>query len=65
MSLRQRTGPCQYRRLKNDKTKFLRSAILFVVLSGHSKDSPRSPRSLSRLGELHVEAGYVPTLLAS
>ena len=39
--------------------KFLWSAILFVVLSGRSK-----AHSLSRLGELHVKAGYVSTLLA-
>ena len=35
----------------------------FVVLSGRSKDSPRSPLTV-RLGELHVKAGYVSTLLA-
>ena len=44
MSLRQRTGPCPRKKLKQDEEKFLcGSAILFVVLSGRSKDSPRSP----------------------
>ena len=44
--------------------KFLSPAILFVVLSGSSKASSGSPLRLSQLGELHVKAGYVSTLLA-
>ena len=43
MSLRQRTGSCPGRKLKETEKKFLLSAILFVVLSGLSKDSLRSP----------------------
>ena len=42
--------------------KFIWSAILFVVLSGRSKDNSRSPL-MSQLGELHVKAGFVLTLL--
>ena len=45
--------------------KFPWSAVLFVVLSGRSKDSPRGPLTVTfRLGELHVKVGYVSTLSA-
>ena len=43
--------------------KFPWLAVMFAVLSGRSKDSPRT-HSLSRLGGLHVKADYVSTLLA-
>ena len=46
---------------------FLWSAILFVVISGHSKDITlvaHTAHSLTWIGELHVKAGYVSTLLA-
>ena len=34
------------KKIKLKAKKFLWSAILFVVLSGHSKDSPRSPSTV-------------------
>ena len=55
--------PVPMQEIKLAAKKFLWSAILFVVLSGRSKDRPRSPLTI-RLGELHVKAGYVSTLLA-
>ena len=43
MSLRQRTAPCSCRKLKYDGKKLAWSAVMFVVLSGRSRDNSRSP----------------------
>ena len=42
-SLRQRTGPCSCRKLKYDGKKFPWSAVVLVVLSGHSRDNSSNP----------------------
>ena len=36
-------GPCPFRKLKEDGKKFPWSAVMFVVLSGRSRDNSRSP----------------------